>query len=129
MFKRIRQLRISLAAKCQMLFGAAVVLIIGAALFVPWQRMEQLTEQINERSAKSLCEDTLADHLAGVPTSRVRPTLMPTTRSTTRPADARAAVPNPRVLTAPRLILMGSLPSDLSVFEKRAVKHFEDHPD
>ena len=44
MFKRIRQLRISLAAKCQMLFGAAVALIIAAALFVPWQRMEQLTE-------------------------------------------------------------------------------------
>ena len=45
MLERIRRLNISLAAKCQLLFGAAVVLIIGAALFVPWQRMEQLTEQ------------------------------------------------------------------------------------
>jgi len=52
MFKRLRQLEISLAAKCQLLFGAAVVLIIAAALFVPWQRLDQLTEQINERSAK-----------------------------------------------------------------------------
>ena len=51
MLKRLRQLRISLAAKCQLLFGAAVVLIIGAALFVPWRRMEQLTDQLNERAA------------------------------------------------------------------------------
>ena len=56
MLKRIRQLHISLAAKCQLLFGAAVVLIIAAALFVPWQRMEQLTEQLNERSARTLIE-------------------------------------------------------------------------
>lgn len=44
MFRRVRQLRISLAAKCQLLFGIAAVVIIAAALFVPWQRMEQLTE-------------------------------------------------------------------------------------
>src|SRR5260221_2791638 len=63
MFKRLRQLEISLAAKCQLLFGAAVVLIIAAALFVPWQRMEQLTDQINERSAKALAETAKAQHL------------------------------------------------------------------
>src|SRR5689334_24179241 len=63
MFRRLRQLEISLAAKCQFLFGAAVVLIIAAALFVPWQRMEQLTEQINERSAKALAETAKAQHL------------------------------------------------------------------
>src|SRR3954447_12041186 len=63
MFKRLRSLEISLAAKCQLLFGAAVVLIIGAALFVPWQRMEQLTDQINEKSAKSLAETVKAQHL------------------------------------------------------------------
>src|SRR5689334_9215981 len=63
MFKRLRHLEISLAAKCQLLFGAAVVLIIGAALFVPWQRMEQLTDQINEKSARSLAETVKAQHL------------------------------------------------------------------
>ena len=56
MFKRIRQLHISLAAKCQLLFGVAVVLIITAALLVPWQRMEQLMEQMNERTAKTLAD-------------------------------------------------------------------------
>ena len=64
MLKRIRQLHISLAAKCQLLFGAAVVLIIAAALFVPWQRMEQLTEQLNERSARTLIEFAIKSHLA-----------------------------------------------------------------
>ena len=47
MLNRIRRLNISLAAKCQLLFGSSVVLIIAAALFVPWQRMDQLTEQMN----------------------------------------------------------------------------------
>src|SRR6266480_7203461 len=64
MFKRIRQLHISLAAKCQLLFGLAVVLIIGAALFVPWQRMEQLTEQLNERSARTLIDYAIDSHAA-----------------------------------------------------------------
>ena len=64
MLKRIRQLHISLAAKCQLLFGAAVVLIIAAALFVPWQRMEQLTEQLNERSARTLIEFAIKSHVA-----------------------------------------------------------------
>src|SRR3954452_13924673 len=66
MFKRIRQLHISLAAKCQLLFGLAVVLIIGAALFVPWQRMEQLTDQLIERSARTLVDYTIDSHLAAV---------------------------------------------------------------
>jgi hypothetical protein len=64
MFKRVRQLHISLAAKCQLLFGAAVITIIAAALFVPFQRMEQLTEQLNEKSAAALVRTTLGNHIA-----------------------------------------------------------------
>src|SRR3954447_26707642 len=64
MFGRIRRLEISLAAKCQILFGAAVVLIIAAALLVPWQRMEQLTEQLDERAAAALADDAVARHIA-----------------------------------------------------------------
>ena len=60
MFTKVRQLRISLAAKCQILFGAAVVLIIGAALSVPWHRMEQLTEQLNLRAASALADNARA---------------------------------------------------------------------
>ncbi len=38
----MRLIRISLAAKYRVLFGLAVLLIIGAALCVPWMRMEAL---------------------------------------------------------------------------------------
>ena len=38
----MRLVRISLAVKYRILFGLAVLLIIGAALFVPFYRMEQL---------------------------------------------------------------------------------------
>jgi two-component system sensor histidine kinase BarA len=138
MFKRLRQMRISLAAKCQLLFGAAVALIIAAALFVPWQRMEQLTAQINERSARVLCDDALGDHLSGIPVN-VRPMSLPAAKPTTRrvardlPASrptALAQAVEGRFVTAPHLVLLGS-PSaaNLSKFEKAALNHFAEQPD
>src|SRR5215212_11370016 len=87
MFKRIRQLHISLAAKCQLLFGAAVVLIITAALLVPWQRMEQLMEQMNERTAHTLADWAEADHVARQMEAR---SSGPATRPTTGPSTAPA---------------------------------------
>lgn len=130
-------MRISLAAKCQLLFGAAVALIISAALFVPWQRMEQLTEQINERSARVLCDDALADHLSGIPIN-VRPTTFPSqpttkrvkkSRATSRPSALSEALAG-RGVTAPHLILLNSLATrSLSSFEKRAIKQLEEHPE
>ena len=63
MLKRLRQLRISLATKCQILFGTAVAAIIFAALFVPWQRMEQLTEQLNEKAAGAVADTVVGDHI------------------------------------------------------------------
>src|ERR1035437_9523830 len=43
---------ISLAAKCQLLFGLAVLAIIAGALAVPWQRMEQLAKQPELKAAR-----------------------------------------------------------------------------
>src|SRR5262245_3288035 len=63
MFKRVRQLRIPLAAKCELLFGAAVILVIAAALLVPWQRMEQLTEQLNEKAAAMVARHAVGEHV------------------------------------------------------------------
>ena len=63
MFRRLRQSKISLAAKCQLLFGAAVILIISAALWVPWGRMDYLTAQLNERAAQAIVRNTLAEHI------------------------------------------------------------------
>jgi two-component system, NarL family, sensor histidine kinase BarA len=61
--RQIRTIRISLAGKCQLLFGTAVVMILSAALAVPWHRIEQLTGQLNERAAGALAEHALAEHL------------------------------------------------------------------
>jgi signal transduction histidine kinase len=99
LFRRLRQLRISLAAKCQLLFGAAVVLIISAALFVPFQRMEQLMEQLNERSARALIDQAVARHVeevtrqvgggdAGAATRPAVPATLPAVVPATSPAAA-----------------------------------------
>src|SRR5690348_7410782 len=127
MFRRLRQLRVSLAVKCQILFGAAVALIIGAALAVPWQRMEQLTEQINERTARTLCDDAIADHLAGIK-ANVRHASAATT-ATTMPGAGMAeaaALAGGRTSTAvPHLALLASpgAGASLNPFEKRALTH------
>jgi hypothetical protein len=63
MFKRLLRLRISLAAKCQLLFGAAAILIIGAALIVPWVRIEQLVSHTNRRTAKTLSQWAEVEHV------------------------------------------------------------------
>jgi signal transduction histidine kinase len=43
---------VSLAAKCRLLFGLAVVLIIGAALFVPWHTLETMVRDRNVQQAR-----------------------------------------------------------------------------
>ena len=52
----MRFARISLATKYRILFGLAVVLIIGAALAVPWYYMESLVLQQPFREAQSIAE-------------------------------------------------------------------------
>jgi len=53
---RMRHTRISLATKYRILFGLAVVLIIGAALAVPWYTMELLLLQPPFREAQNLAD-------------------------------------------------------------------------
>ncbi len=45
---------ISLAAKCRLLFGLGVVLIVSSALFVPWLRMRDLVHEANIRTARQM---------------------------------------------------------------------------
>src|SRR5687767_6590727 len=141
MFKRIRQLHISLAAKCQLLFGAAVVLIISAALFVPWQRMEQLMEQLNERSARALIGYAVDQHVeavssgnaeqrAPVPTTAPLavspPTTAPLGDAAQRSDDASAGGSMP-----PRLILATQAPTDPSftLWERYATRKLLENPE
>ena len=44
---------ISLAWKCRLLFGLAVVLIMAVALLMPFQRMEMLADELNYRAARN----------------------------------------------------------------------------
>jgi signal transduction histidine kinase len=137
MLKRIRQLHISLAAKCQLLFGAAVVLIIAAALFVPWQRMEQLTAQLNERSARTLVEYAIDAHVAqarAAVASATTRSALPSPPSTTSPATRPLVRVTPATtqpvgedepMTPPRLLLVGPKHDDpaLTRFERRAIRN------
>ncbi|MBK9118984.1 MAG: HAMP domain-containing protein [Phycisphaerales bacterium] len=52
----MRLVRISLATKYRLLFGLAVLLIIGAALAVPWYYMEAIVLQQPFREARSVAE-------------------------------------------------------------------------
>ncbi len=59
----LRGVRLSLANKCQLLFGLAVVLILGAALTVAGWRMQTLVEQGPQRRAQDLAELYLAGQI------------------------------------------------------------------
>ncbi len=47
-----RWFSLSLAAKCRILFGLAVLLIIATALFFPWYYMERLVDELNISEAR-----------------------------------------------------------------------------
>jgi len=57
---RISFLSISLAAKCRLLFGLAVLLIIASAIFVPWLRMQDLVHEANIQIARQIGHLALA---------------------------------------------------------------------
>lgn len=128
MFKKLRQMKISLAAKCQLLFGAAVVLIIAAALFVPWQRMEQLIDQINQRAAARLARDAVMRHVADrtaaaeAPWKALGQSPGPTTTPVT--VEGESYVP-PRLIGIPPRVPLDRL----TPFEANAVRYFEKFPD
>lgn len=66
--------RISLAAKYRILFGLAVALIIGAALCVPWMRMEALVLEQSFRAARRAADEQFKLlHLVGDNTALVDP--------------------------------------------------------
>jgi len=58
-----KSVRISLANKCQLLFGAAVLFILVAALAVVWGRLQVLVEEGQEETARKLANAWLAGHV------------------------------------------------------------------
>lgn len=60
-----RLFNLSLASKCMVLFGLAVLLIIVVALSVPWYRMERLVEQRNSKEARVIADQYLMFQVHG----------------------------------------------------------------
>src|ERR1035437_9204102 len=114
MAKKKRNISISLAAKCQLLFGLAVLVIIAGALAVPWQRMEQLAGQPNMKAARVAADMHFREiHLGAAtrppPTSATQPAA--TSPATTAPFPlwneitlTDADYPRPRIYIAPSAI-------------------------
>ncbi|HUB24827.1 MAG TPA: ATP-binding protein [Tepidisphaeraceae bacterium] len=131
MFRRLRQVQVSLATKCQIGFGAAVVLIIGSALFVPWHRMDDLMNQLNIRAAYTVAEQAILDHAATE--THPAPDLMPSTQPapTTLPAASATTQPTTELLDYQPPLLAWPLPDapGLNHFERHAIRHFLDYPD
>ncbi len=100
MAQSIRTLRISLATKCQILFGAAVVLILSAALFVPWWRMDQLMAQMNRRAAAAVADRTVLDHLLHPPGRAAATEALPPPPAPPSVEGEDPAFPAPRLIGA-----------------------------
>ncbi|HEY0008216.1 MAG TPA: ATP-binding protein, partial [Tepidisphaeraceae bacterium] len=117
----LRQVKISLATKCQIFFGFAVVLVICAALFVPWTRMEQLSDQPNESAARLLADHAVREHVDRYLSATTRPQLLLSPPATRPTADDEALYP--------KLISIEKYRSaNLPRFEKRAMEKFIQDP-
>ncbi|HMO26849.1 MAG TPA: HAMP domain-containing protein, partial [Tepidisphaeraceae bacterium] len=128
MLRRLRQLNISLAAKCQLLFGIAAVLIIAAALFVPWQRMEQLTEQLNEKAAQTVARIAVAEHVRQH--AATQPFATPASPDAAATPAAPLVVDNLPVQPV-RILSVERIRADETAlrFEANALDRFERRPD
>src|ERR1700722_4678091 len=121
MLKRFRRLRISLAAKCVVLYGAAVVLIIGAALFVPWRRMDDLMQQLDDQAAVAGADQAVMEHMA----AQMGPTAPPELKLATRPIGATSRPIHVLLdYEPPRLIGINPDAPGLSGFEREALRKF-----
>jgi two-component system, NarL family, sensor histidine kinase BarA len=118
-------MRISLAAKCQILFGGAVILIIGFALFIPWIRMEGLIREVNLQTADDVGKQAVFEHIArhsepAVP--MIAPVAIPPMPAT-QPESSESPGYVWRILpiSPPRTMR-------LNHFEDNALQYFRDNP-
>ena len=109
MLRRLGRLKLSLATKCQLLFGIAAGIIILAALFVVWTRIEQLTRQQDIVAAETLAKQTLASHAA---------------TGWVAPAGSPLITFDALRVRRPRLAGLG-VTADLTPFEQKALRRFQ----
>jgi two-component system sensor histidine kinase BarA len=112
---------ISLANKCQLLFGAAIVLILIGALAVPWARTQSLVRESQLEVARQLAEAWLHDRmqLGVIDAAAVRPEDL---ESFVKP---RAGQPLLRLT----LVRVENIDSDAEPrsFASRALEHFREN--
>ncbi len=134
MFK-LKRLNISLAAKCQLLFGLAVLVIIAGALAVPWQRMEQLAKQPNTKAARLLADVVFRDaHSGGILANGAVPPHPSGSAATPPPpgwdaaslSDANYPPPHIDTITPDGAPLPGRTPPDR--IAQAAIETFRSHP-
>lgn len=120
MLRRLRRLKLSLATKCQLLFGVAAGIIILAALYITWERIEQLTRQQDSVAAETLAKQFLAQHAeAGVAVSTVYEDAFG--------GDGFDEYDAARV-RRPRLVGTATDPQLITPFEQEALDEFAEEP-
>ncbi len=113
MLRRLRRVRLSLATKCQLLFGTAAGIIIVAALTVTWQRIEQLTERQDHVATDVLARQALAEHAESGSLDHTGSGFI---------ESEGALVRRPRIVAVDN-------PDRLTPFEQTALRNFEQRPD
>ncbi|HWE01888.1 MAG TPA: ATP-binding protein [Tepidisphaeraceae bacterium] len=104
-----------------------MLLIIGAALAVPWNRMEQLTSELNERSAGALADNAITEHIR---LQRSEESDRDVTIMANSAADEKDALSGDNRASTPRLLpLTAGNARDLNGFEKKAIAYFKRRPD
>lgn len=124
----MRLFRISLAVKYRLLFGTAVILIIGAALYVPWFLLDGLVLEQPFREAQRIADDYFRLALVSPPPGAAEPgrvhgldmTLLP--ERTHRPPQFIRTSSDP---AAPGSV---ARPENLSPFALRAFQAFARQP-
>ena len=116
-----RELTISLAAKCQLLFGFAVIIIITGALMVPWLRMEQLANREPVYEAGVLTSLAIRN-IHRVTSAKPKPPIGP----------SLSAMPDSgHIVPAQIITLVKKHPAELKLdpISERALRYFRRHPD
>lgn len=110
-----------LAVKCLLLFGTGVLLVLGAALWFPWQRMEQLTQQLDQKAGGAVVRQAVGEHIS----------IWTSSAATTRPANLWQKTVEPLIVDGekflpPRLIPVEALDQSelLTRFDLQSFQQF-----